>query len=368
MANGRDDDVVRAAGAVVWRPGARGPEVALVHRPRYDDWSYPKGKCERGEHVLLGAVREVEEETSLRIVLGRPLRPLVYRSGGRPKRVGYWVARAASSAGFVPGSEVDEVAWLPASAARERLSYQRDVRLLDEFLAGPARTVPFIVLRHATAGRKAASRVADLARPLDAQGTQDAKLLAALLGCFAPTRVVSSAAERCVATVRPFAAAAGVPVELEPAFGPPGGGPAATVPGAATIAEKAVRGAQTGRKGGRASARAGGRASGDQRGDGGAARQLVAFAGSGGTAVLTAEQAERKAAQRAADRAGELAASGVPTVICVHRENLPLLLEAACTALGSRPPQSAPLPKGAFWVLQSAGGVLVSAEQHWLAE
>ena len=136
MPSGRDDDVVRAAGAIVWRPGARGPDVALVHRPRYDDWSYPKGKCERGEHVLLGAVREVEEETGLRIVLGRPLRPLVYRAGGRPKRVSYWVARSTGSVGFVPGSEVDEVAWLPASAARERLSYRRDVQLLDEFLAG----------------------------------------------------------------------------------------------------------------------------------------------------------------------------------------------------------------------------------------
>ena len=242
--------------------------------------------------------------------------------------------------------------------------------------------MPFILLRHATAGRKAASRVADLARPLDAQGSQDAKLLAALLACFAPARVVSSAAERCVATVRPFAAVAGVPVELEPAFGPPGGGPAATVPGTATNAEKAVRGTQARRKGSRASAQAGSRASAqagsrasaqagsragdDPTGDGGAAGQLVAFAGSVGTVVLTPEQAERKAAQRAADRAGELAASGVPTVVCVHRENLPLLLEAACTALSSEPPPFAPLPKGAFWVLQSAGGVLVSAEQHWL--
>ncbi len=303
MPNDRDEDVVRAAGALVWRPGARGPEVALVHRPRYDDWSYPKGKCERDEHMLLAAVREVEEETGLRIVLGRPLRPVLYRSGGRPKRVSYWVARCAGTAGFVPGNEVDEVGWLPASEARKRLSYERDVALLDEFLAGPVRTAPFILLRHATAGRKRPSQVADLARPLDSRGTSDAKLIAELLACFAPIRVVSSLAERCVATVRPFAAGVGTPIELEPAF--------------TTVA---------------------------------------------GDPVVTLEQA----GQLAARRATELAAAGVPTVVCAHRENLPILLEAACSALGARPPRAAALPKGAFWVLQSAGGVLVSAEQHWL--
>lgn len=308
MPSGRDEEAVRAAGAIVWRPGARGPEVALIHRPRYDDWSYPKGKCERDEHVLLGAVREVEEETGLRIVLGRPLRPLLYRSGGRPKRVSYWVARCTGSAGFVPGGEVDEVAWLPVSEARNRLSYERDMALLDEFMTFPVSTVPFILLRHANAGRKSGAQADDLDRPLDAQGTRDAKLLAELLACFAPTRVISSSAERCVATVRPYAAAAGVPVELEPAFNPDPGSRSGAAP------------------------------------------------------------APDRAGPDTASRGSNLASAGIPTAVCAHRENLPVLLEAGCAALGGRPPRAAPLPKGAFWVLQSAGGVLVSAEQHWLAE
>lgn len=310
MPDGRDEDTVRAAGAVVWRPAAKGPQIALVHRPRYDDWSFPKGKCERDEHVLLGAVREVEEETGLRIVLGRPLRPLEYRSGGRPKRVSYWVARCTSAAGFVPGDEVDEVAWLPVSAAGERLSYERDVALLEEFRTRPVLTVPLILLRHASAGRKGATPADDLARPLDEQGVRDAKLLAELLACYGPSRVVSSAAERCLATVRPYAAAAGAMIEVEPAITQDRG----EVPGA-------VRGPEP-----------------------------------------------RRAGPDAASRAAALAAAGVPTVICGHRENLPAMLEAACSTLRSATPEPAPLPKGAFWVLQSAGGVLVSAERHSLAE
>lgn len=307
MPDGRDDGAIRAAGAVVWRPGALGPEVALVHRPRYDDWSYPKGKCERGEHVLSTAIREVLEETGLRVVLGRPLRTSVYRTGGGTKRVSYWVARYVESVGFVPGSEVDEVAWLTVSAARDRLSYQRDVTLLDEFLAGPAKSVPFILVRHAVAGRKsAASPAGDLLRQLDASGSADAKILAGLLTSYGSCRVISSVAERCVATVRPYAAAVGVPVEVEPAF---------TVPLASVAAGTPEQGAH-----------------------------------------------------RAARRAAELAASGLPTLSCAHRENLPTLLEAACQALGASPPKGPPLRKGSFWVLQSAGGVLVSAEQRHLVK
>src|SRR5580704_8961282 len=94
-------DEVRAAGAVVWRPAASGSQVALVHRPKYDDWSFPKGKLEPGEHVLLAAVREVAEETALQVTLGRRLAPVRYLNDGVPKRVDYWVARVTGAlAGF----------------------------------------------------------------------------------------------------------------------------------------------------------------------------------------------------------------------------------------------------------------------------
>lgn len=217
-------DEVRAAGAVLWRPGRRGVEVALVHRPRYDDWSFPKGKGEPGEHPLATAAREVAEETGLVPVLGRRLPTSRYRSDGSPKRVHYWAAQAdrATAAGFVAGGEVDDLEWLPLAAARERLSYPRDVPVLDGFAAGPARTAAFILLRHARAAPKKAWRKAgwpdDLSRPLDDRGRAQARALAPLLGAFGTRRVASSAAERCVATVRPYAASAGAVIEAAPAL------------------------------------------------------------------------------------------------------------------------------------------------------
>lgn len=211
-------DPIRAAGALVWRPGQQGRQLALVHRPRYDDWSFPKGKAEPGEHLLRTAVREVAEETGLRVVLGRPLRPSVYQVGGRAKRVSYWTARCSGSDGFVAGHEVDELAWLDLGQTRERLSYERDLTLLEEFESGPVGTVPFILLRHASAGVRQPTREADLSRPLDASGAADAELLAALLASYGRCQVVSSTAERCLATVRPYARAVGVPVDADPAF------------------------------------------------------------------------------------------------------------------------------------------------------
>ncbi len=107
--------------------GVPGVEVLLVHRPKYDDWSLPKGKCEPGEHVVLTAVREVFEETSVRSALGPRLPSVEYRTGAYRKRIDYWSMlglghQAAAS------HEVDAVSWLPVAQARERLSYPRDAR------------------------------------------------------------------------------------------------------------------------------------------------------------------------------------------------------------------------------------------------
>jgi 8-oxo-dGTP pyrophosphatase MutT (NUDIX family) len=120
-------DVVRAAGGVVERDG----RVLLVHRPRYDDWTFPKGKALEGESDEATALREVEEETGLRCELGDELPATSYvDSKARPKRVRYWRMRALAGE-FVPHDEVDEIAWLPPSEARDRLSYARDLALLD---------------------------------------------------------------------------------------------------------------------------------------------------------------------------------------------------------------------------------------------
>jgi len=212
---------IRAAGAVLWRRAVSGDEVALIHRRRYDDWSLPKGKREPGEHVLATAVREVAEETGVRVILGRWLGQTRYSSFGRSKLVDYWAARSANpdaGPGFVPNDEVDALDWLPVPAAPERLSYQRDALLLAKFAAVPADTVPFILLRHASAGSKRAWPGDDLARPLDARGAAHAERLAGLLSSFGPCRVISSAAERCVATVRPYAALTGAAIEIDAEF------------------------------------------------------------------------------------------------------------------------------------------------------
>ncbi|GAA4705165.1 NUDIX hydrolase [Streptomyces youssoufiensis] len=126
---------IRAAGCVLWRRSPRGAglEIALVHRPRWDDWSHPKGKLKRGEDALRGAVREVAEETGMDCVPGPPLPSTHYVVDGRPKEVRYWAARALDDT-FIPNREVDRLIWLPPPAARARLTQQRDRDLVDALL------------------------------------------------------------------------------------------------------------------------------------------------------------------------------------------------------------------------------------------
>ena len=215
---------IRAGGAVLWRSGGASIEVAIIHRPRYDDWTFPKGKVKSGEHLLRAAVREVEEEAGVRPLLGRRLSPRHYVKGNRNKPVDSWAAPgehgtvAALGGGFVPTDEVDKLEWLPLPAAEERLSYERDVELLREFAAGPVRTVPIVVLRHGSAGDKSEWTDNDVLRPLDDRGRTDAAELAEMLAFFGPARVISSATARCVETVLPYAVRVGVDVRTDRAF------------------------------------------------------------------------------------------------------------------------------------------------------
>jgi 8-oxo-dGTP pyrophosphatase MutT (NUDIX family) len=130
-----DDGTVHAGGGVVWRAGAAGEvEVLLVHRPRYDDWSFPKGKRDPGESDEGCAVREVEEETGVRAALGPELPSVAYTDRkGRPKVVRYWAMAVVEDLGFEPGDEVDERRWCTLGAAADRLSYAHDVDLLGAF-------------------------------------------------------------------------------------------------------------------------------------------------------------------------------------------------------------------------------------------
>ncbi|MFG2087391.1 MULTISPECIES: NUDIX domain-containing protein [unclassified Spirillospora] len=209
--------VIWAAGALLWRDG---PEFAVIHRPRYDDWSFPKGKVDKGEHVLRAAVREIEEETGIVPRLGRRLPTSTYPVGDRNKRVDYWAARPAAeaAAAFAPNDEVDELVWLPAGEAEDRLSYLHDIDLLHEFLRGPLHTSPLVILRHASAGEKSDWRDADELRPLDAAGRAEAARLAGLLYAYGPARLISSATARCLETVLPYARRTGASIVTDPAF------------------------------------------------------------------------------------------------------------------------------------------------------
>lgn len=225
---------VEAAGAVLWRPGLDGPELALIHRPRYDDWSFPKGKQDSGEHIQITAVREVFEETGQHVLLGRRLPVISYKlANGATKRVRYWAGQAqpesadAGSNGreggnaggrFEPNDEVDRLAWLTPEEALGRLTRRLDAMVLNAFLAAPVDTVPIVLLRHGTAERRSQRFPDDRVRPLSAQGHAQAEALAGLLGCFGRPRIVSSPAVRCVDTVRPFAGSQRVIIDVDPAL------------------------------------------------------------------------------------------------------------------------------------------------------
>jgi 8-oxo-dGTP diphosphatase len=214
------DGVIKAAGALLWRqPADDGrAHLAVVHRPHRQDWSFPKGKLEPGEHAVAAAVREVAEETGWVVALGRPLPTLRYDAEGAPKQVRYWAAEPDdwSPRPFVPGPEIDELEWLAADAARERLTYPHDTELIAAFERRPVDTVPLVVLRHAKAVKRGRWTDADPLRPLDGRGTAQAGRLVAMLGAYGIRRVHSSDSERCRATVAPYAKARGVPVEEEP--------------------------------------------------------------------------------------------------------------------------------------------------------
>ena len=189
---------ILAAGVVVFRPGR---EVLLVHRPKYDDWSFPKGKLDRGEHPTAAAVREVMEETGVRVRLGLPLGSQHYPIKVGTKQVHYWVARAIGEgdvSGYEPNAEIDEVAWFPVDKARRRLSYQFDVETLNEALARARKTRTLVVLRHSQARSRKAWRGDDRRRPLLATGKQQAARLEPVLAAYHVRRLLSSTSTRCL--------------------------------------------------------------------------------------------------------------------------------------------------------------------------
>ncbi len=208
---------VLAAGAVVVRKGPDGREVLMVHRPKYDDWSFPKGKQDPGEHVTATAVREVLEETGVEVRLARPLRPQLYAvSGGRQKKVHYWVGQVVGDddvSTFQANDEVDRLGWFRLRAARERLTYLDDLDLLDQYGEHRRRTASLIVVRHAKAEKRGEWDGPDPVRPLVELGETHAAMLKPVLHAYGVSRVISSPSTRCFQTVAPYAEEQVLPVE-----------------------------------------------------------------------------------------------------------------------------------------------------------
>jgi 8-oxo-dGTP diphosphatase len=197
---------ILAAGVVVHDQAGR---VALVHRPRYDDWSLPKGKLERGEAAAVAAVRECWEETGIHARLEAPLTEVTYSVAKGRKRVRYWRAAIADDDGFAPGPEVDQLRWTAPSEAAQVLTNASDAAVVAASTGlGPTRAL--VALRHAEAVPRAewaeSSTRADDERPLTARGLAQAQDVAILLACYRPQHLVSSPARRCEQTIEPLAA------------------------------------------------------------------------------------------------------------------------------------------------------------------
>ena len=211
----RPPDVI-AAGAVVTRKGG---DVLLVHRPKYDDWSFPKGKLDPGEHITTAAVREVAEETGLDIRLGPALAPQHYSVGNgtpRMKRVHYWIGRIEGDddvSTYRLNEEIDGVEWLSLDAARERLTYDYDRGTLEESLTLRKRSAPLVILRHGRARSRKAWRRDDRERPLTKAGEFQAEQAVPVLGAYGVSRVVTSSSRRCWTTVAPYADVAHLDLE-----------------------------------------------------------------------------------------------------------------------------------------------------------
>ena len=209
-----------AAGAVLWRKSSDDPggiEVALVHRPKYDDWSFPKGKIDPGETVVEAAVREVTEETGFEATLGRHLAKVTYPVPGhqKVKKVDYWAAEAKDGK-FEPNEEVDVLRWVSPDEAADQLSYRMDHKVLDRFTQHPAHTQTVLLVRHARAGQRSRYKGDDALRPLDAVGRTQAAALVPQLLAFGAESIHAANRRRCVQTVQPLAETISEQITLEP--------------------------------------------------------------------------------------------------------------------------------------------------------
>lgn len=212
-------DRIEAAGGVVRRLDPDGtPRVLLIHRDRYDDWCFPKGKREGDETPKQTAAREVTEETGVLVDLESKLEPTTYQFNGREKVVRYWLMNYVGDAPDLKDDEVDAMRWCTVEEAEALLTYEHDRPLLDA-LRPTTRPGHVWLIRHAKAGSRTTFDGPDADRPLTPPGLVQATELATAFRDKPIARVISSPYARCVQTVAPLAAALSAPVETDDALG-----------------------------------------------------------------------------------------------------------------------------------------------------
>ena len=207
-----------AAGVVCWREQAGEFQVALVHREKYNDWGFAKGKQDPGEELCETAVREVLEETGIKVRLGRKLSVINYKvDSGEDKEVHYWASKvqdkAVKKSKFSPNEEIAKIEWHDGKKALKLLSYPHDKALLKDVInlyeEKELETRALILLRHAKATPREDWKGEEAKRPLLPEGKQQAKRLIQILKAFGPKRLVTSPWTRCKQTVEPYAEACG---------------------------------------------------------------------------------------------------------------------------------------------------------------